>query len=68
MPPKRKAGAAPGRPTKRIASGVSTPVSIGSDDEYSENEEYASSGKESAVVRQKYDSQWPSPSPALHTS
>ncbi|KAG9627604.1 hypothetical protein KCU69_g21368, partial [Aureobasidium melanogenum] len=36
MPPKRKAAAATGsRPSKRVASGVNTPVSMGSsDDEY----------------------------------
>lgn len=37
MPPKRKAAAAIGRPPKRAASGVNTPVSMGSsDDEYSD--------------------------------
>ncbi|KAK3057470.1 DNA repair helicase RAD25 [Extremus antarcticus] len=40
MAPKRKAPPANGRPSKRVASGVSTPVSVRtSDDDYDENEE-----------------------------
>ncbi|KAK4544158.1 hypothetical protein LTR36_004368 [Oleoguttula mirabilis] len=56
MPPKRKAPAASGRPSKRVASGISTPVSIGSDDEYSGSEAYESSGLDSAAPQKhKYD-------------
>ncbi|KAK5119869.1 hypothetical protein LTR85_007195 [Meristemomyces frigidus] len=58
MPPKRKAPAASGRPSKRVASGISTPVSIDSDDEYSGSEAYESSGieRESAgAQKHKYD-------------
>lgn len=57
MPPKRKAPAATGRPSKRVASGVSTPVSIdsGDDDDYSMGSE---SDPEDRVAPQKYDSQW----------
>lgn len=57
MPFKRKAGAVSGRSAKRVASGVSTPVSIGSDDEYSDSEAYESSGRDSGALsqRHKYD-------------
>jgi len=47
MPPKRKAaGAVSERSSKRVASGVSTPVSIGSDssDEYSDADEVDEAG------------------------
>lgn len=55
MAPKRKAPAANGRPTKRVASGVSTPVSRGSDDEYDESEDWNDSEREAP---HKYDSQY----------
>jgi DNA excision repair protein ERCC-3 len=56
MPPKRKAPAAAGRATKRVASGVSTPVSIDdSGDDYSMGSE---SDPEGRAAPQKYDSQW----------
>ncbi|KAK5137792.1 hypothetical protein LTR08_007364 [Meristemomyces frigidus] len=56
MPPKRKAPAANGRPSKRIASGISTPVSVGSDDAFSGSEANESSGREGAAPRNhKYD-------------
>lgn len=57
MPPKRKAPAAAGRATKRVASGVSTPVSIdeSDDDNYSMGSE---SDPEGRAAPQKYDSQW----------
>jgi DNA excision repair protein ERCC-3 len=56
MPPKRKAAAAAGRATKRVASGVSTPVSIDeSEDDYSMGSE---SDPEGRTAPQKYDSQW----------
>ena len=59
MAPKRKAPAANARPSKRIASGVSTPVSIGSDDDFSGSEANESSGREGAAPRNhKYDGQW----------
>ncbi|SMY27019.1 unnamed protein product [Zymoseptoria tritici ST99CH_1A5] len=59
MAPKRKAAPASGRSSKRVASGVSTPVSIISDDDYSgsddfdEDDETASgtSGKKAPVAR-----------------
>ena len=55
MPPKRKAPAAAGRATKRVASGVSTPVSIDeSGDDYSMGSESDSEGR---TAPQKYDSQ-----------
>ena len=54
MPPKRKAPAANGRSSKRVASGVSTPVSLVSDDEYgSDGDEYDSSERDAP---RKYDS------------
>jgi len=57
MPPKRKAPAATGRASKRVASGVSTPVSIDeSDDDYSMGSE---SDPEGRAAPQKYESQWP---------
>lgn len=54
MPPKRKAPATTGRASKRVASGVSTPVSIDSDDDYSMGSE---SDPEGRAAPQKYDSQ-----------
>ncbi|KAK5736367.1 DNA repair helicase RAD25 [Elasticomyces elasticus] len=54
MAPKRKASAATGRASKRVASGVSTPVSIDSDDDYSGSEENESLGPNSAAPP-KYD-------------
>ena len=63
MPPKRKAPAAAGRATKRVASGVSTPVSIDeSDDDYSMGSE---SDPEGRTAPQKYDSQWRTVSASL---
>lgn len=60
MAPKRKAGATAGRSTKRIASGVNTPVSAVSDDDFSggSDEEYDS---EERAAPRKLDSQWPRP-------
>ena len=52
-PPKRKATVGNGRPAKRIASGVATPVSRGSDPEYDESEDMSQS---EADVSHKYDS------------
>ena len=52
MPPKRKAPAANGRPSKRVASGVSTPISRTSDDEYDESEDWDESEREAP---HKYD-------------
>lgn len=68
MAPKRKAPAAGGRATKRVASGVATPVSSGSEDVY---ESELSESEPDEVVdevvdpkdRHKFDSQWP-----LHSS
>lgn len=59
MAPKRKAPASNGRASKRVASGVSTPVSIDSDDDdnYSMGSE---SDPEGRAAPQKYDSQYPS--------
>jgi len=57
MAPKRKAPAASGRPSKRVASGVSTPVSLDSDDDYSDTESHEISEKEGAARAQKYDSE-----------
>lgn len=58
MAPKRKAPASSGRASKRVASGVSTPVSIDSDDDdnYSMGSE---SDPEGRAAPQKYDSQYP---------
>jgi len=58
MAPKRKAPAANGRATKRVASGVSTPVSIDSDDEYTGSEAYEMSERENEASTHKYDSEW----------
>lgn len=55
MPPKRKAPAANGRASKRVASGVNTPVSPDSDDDYSMGSE---SDPEGRAAPQQYDSQW----------
>jgi len=56
MPPKRKAAAAPGRAAKRVASGVNTPVSMGSsDDDYSDYGDVAEAEDE---AHQDLDSQW----------
>ena len=55
MPPKRKAAATTGRAPKRVASGVSTPVSIDeSEDDYSMGSE---SDPEERAAPLKYDSQ-----------
>ncbi|KAK0858308.1 DNA repair helicase RAD25 [Friedmanniomyces endolithicus] len=54
MAPKRKAPAASGRASKRVASGVSTPVSIDSDDDFSGSEGNESTGPNSAAPP-KYD-------------
>ena len=54
MAPKRKAPAANGRTSKRVASGVSTPVSRDSDGDFDESEEWDESEKEAP---HKYDSQ-----------
>lgn len=63
MAPKRKAAAAAavdGRAPKRVASGVSTPASMGSDDEYSDSDGYQSSNqekeREAVAAAPKYDS------------
>jgi DNA excision repair protein ERCC-3 len=56
MPPKRKAPAAAGRATKRVASGVSTPVSI--DESESDFSMGSESDREGRAAPQKYDSQW----------
>nr|POE87434.1 putative dna repair helicase ercc3 [Quercus suber] len=52
MAPKRKAAPVNGRASKRVASGVSTPVSIDSDDddEYSDSDAYQSSERETIRV------------------
>lgn len=63
MPPKRKAGPpSSGRAPKRLASGVSTPVSLRSDDDFSDSEQLESSGRESTPAsgraradKHKYD-------------
>lgn len=55
MAPKRKAVTGAGRSSKRVASEVSTPVSIASDDEYTDNETYESSENEDAPRQPKYD-------------
>lgn len=61
MAPKRKAPGAPGRAAKRVASGVNTPVSMGSsDDDYSD---YGDVEETEYEPRQDLDSQ--SSSPAL---
>ncbi len=53
MAPKRKAPASGARPSKRVASGVSTPVSTrDSDDEYDESEDFNESERETPA---KYD-------------
>ncbi|KAK0276699.1 DNA repair helicase RAD25 [Friedmanniomyces endolithicus] len=54
MAPKRKAPATSGRASKRVASGVSTPVSIDSDDDFSGSEGNESTGPNSAAPP-KYD-------------
>ncbi|KAK3679799.1 DNA repair helicase RAD25 [Recurvomyces mirabilis] len=58
MASKRKAAGASGRPSKRVASGVSTPVSIDSDDDYDsdsvDTDEDLSIGPNSAAPR-KFD-------------
>ena len=54
MPPKRKAPPANGRPSKRAASGVSTPVSRDSDGDFDESEDWDESEREAP---HKYDSQ-----------
>lgn len=56
MAPKRKAPAAGGRATKRVASGVATPVSqVSSDEDDSMGTE---SDPEEREPPQKFDSQW----------
>jgi hypothetical protein len=55
MAPKRKAPAANARPSKRVASGAGTPISIVSDEEYDQSEDYDSEEREAP---QKYDSEW----------
>ncbi|KAF2171152.1 hypothetical protein M409DRAFT_35856 [Zasmidium cellare ATCC 36951] len=56
MPPKRKGtGPAGGRPSKRVASGVSTPKSMVSDDDYSEGDESSEMLSEREAPT-KYDS------------
>ncbi|OQO14016.1 hypothetical protein B0A48_00891 [Cryoendolithus antarcticus] len=52
MAPKRKASAAAGRPSKRIASGISTPVSVSEDQDFSMGSE---SDPEDHDVASKYD-------------
>ncbi|QIX01685.1 hypothetical protein AMS68_007202 [Peltaster fructicola] len=52
MPAKRKAATAAGRSAKRVASGVSTPVSIDSDDDYSQGD---GSEPEERVAPPKFD-------------
>lgn len=72
MAPKRKAAPVEGRASKRVASGVSTPASLGSDDddEYSDSDAYQSSEretvrkerkkeKEAVAAAPQYDRQWP---------
>jgi DNA excision repair protein ERCC-3 len=54
MAPKRKAAPAAGRQAKRVASGVSTPVSQGSDDEYRSDGDDLSDDAVEEVPR-KYD-------------
>ncbi|EMC94129.1 hypothetical protein BAUCODRAFT_221487 [Baudoinia panamericana UAMH 10762] len=55
MAPKRKAPATDGRPSKRVASGISTPVSIDSDDDYSESDALSGDGRQTPVRQKKYD-------------
>lgn len=56
MAPKRKAAAASdGRPSKRTASGVNTPVSLLSDDDYSEEDSWEEMSDRPAP--RKYDSE-----------
>jgi DNA excision repair protein ERCC-3 len=56
-PTKRKAAPAGGRQAKRVASGVSTPVSLDSDDEYRSNGDDPSDDAMEDVeqVSRKYD-------------
>ena len=63
MPPKRKAPAAAGRAVKRVASGVNTPVSMGSSDHDDDDDEYSDYGDAEeaefeARPQQDLDSQW----------
>lgn len=63
MPAKRKAPAANGRANKRVASGAGTPMSMVSDDDYDESEDF-----DEEIERQappKYDSEWFSASHCL---
>lgn len=57
MAPKRKAsGPGAGGPSaKRIASGVNTPVSLSSDDEYSDSGDAGDFSEHESAVPQKYD-------------
>lgn len=57
MAPKRKATAANGRASKRAASGAGTPISIVSDDNYDDSDDF-----DEEIEREpprKYDSEWP---------
>jgi len=55
MAPKRKAaGTASERSAKRVASGVSTPVSLGSDSD----DDYSESGEVDEVSKHRLDSQY----------
>ena len=56
MAPKRKAPASNNRPSKRVASGVSTPISIGSDGDFSGSEDNEG-GSAAAAQDHKYDGQ-----------
>lgn len=63
MPAKRKASVVNGRANKRVASGAGTPISMVSDDDYDESEDF-----DEEIMRQappKYDSEWSSASHCL---
>lgn len=56
MAPKRKATQAGGPSSKRVASGMNTPVTVGSDDDYRSDGEDGMSEEEEAPG--KYDGEW----------
>lgn len=58
MPPKRKATAVDGRAKKRVASGAGTPVSLVSDDDYDESDDFDEEVERQAAP--EYDSEWSS--------